>query len=151
MYMQSDGLASSDFVGCLAGNLRAAARVATRLYDTALRESGVRITQVAILSQVRKLQPVSVTTLANELSSERSAVARDIAILEREGLVVSDVKAEDRRAREVRLTSAGEQKLRECAPAWRAAQAAMHDTFGDNRVRQLVKLSNQLVTALDET
>jgi DNA-binding MarR family transcriptional regulator len=150
MYMPSAGIAPSDFVGCLAGNLRAAARAVTRLYDVALRESGVRITQVAILSQVRKLQPVTVTTLASELSSERSAVARDIAILERAGLVVSDVKAQDRRAREVRLTPAGEQKLRECAPAWHAAQAAMIDAFGDSRVRQLVKLSNQLVTTLNE-
>jgi DNA-binding MarR family transcriptional regulator len=149
--MRSADLDPTDFVGCLAGNLRAATRVATRMYDSALRGSGVRITQVAILARVRKLQPITVTVLAAELSSERSAVARDVAILERGGLVVSDVKADDQRAREVRLTSAGEQKLRECAPAWRAAQAAMSDEFGEKRVRQLVKLANQLVATLDET
>ena len=151
MYMSIEELGHSDFVGCVAGNLRAAARVATRLYDAALRESGVRITQVAILAQVRTLQPVTVSALAAELSSERSAVARDVAILETAGLVVTEVKAADHRAREVRLTSAGEHKLGECAPAWHAAQAAMNEAFGDTRVRQLVELANQLVTTLEET
>jgi DNA-binding MarR family transcriptional regulator len=143
-------LDSTDFVGCLAGNLRAATRVATRAYDSALRESGLRITQVAILAQLRKLQPITVTVLADELSSERSALARDVAILERTGLVMSEPKADDRRAREIRLTALGEQKLRASAPAWRAAQSAMTDAFGERRVRQLVKLTGQLVATLDE-
>jgi DNA-binding MarR family transcriptional regulator len=151
MYMPSSELASSDFVGCLAGNLRAASRVASRVYDSALRESGIRITQVAILVQVRELQPVTVTALAAGLSGERSAVARDVAILERAGLVAGEVKSDDRRAREIRLTATGEQRLRESAPAWRAAQAAMCDAFGEERVRQLVELASQLVTSLDES
>ena len=150
MYMPSVKPGTSDYVGCLAGNLRAAARVTTRVYDAALRDNGVRITQVAILSQVRELQPVTVTALAGELASERSAVARDVAILEREGLVETTVKSGDRRAREVRLTALGERQLGDCAHAWRAAQAAMSDALGEAKVRQLVELSGQLVAALDE-
>ena len=46
----SDDVGGADFVGCLAGNLRAAARVVTRAYDAALRPHGVRITQIAILT-----------------------------------------------------------------------------------------------------
>ena len=147
-YMQ--GVESPDFVGCLVGNLRAAARVATRVYDSALRDTGVRITQVAILAQVRKSQPVTVSVLAAELASERSAVARDLAILERSGLVSTSVKADDRRARQIRLTSEGEQRLLECAPAWRSAQQAMGDALGQDRVRDLVELANELVAAVGE-
>src|SRR5438477_10738114 len=36
-----------DYASCLAGNLRAAARMITREYDTALRPHDLRITQVA--------------------------------------------------------------------------------------------------------
>jgi DNA-binding MarR family transcriptional regulator len=140
----------ADFVGCLAGNLRAASRVATRVYDSALRGTGLRITQVAVLAQVRKLQPLTVTELAIELSSERSTMARDVAVLEHSGLVTTTVKTDDRRAREVRLTSLGEQTLRDCAPAWHEAQAATRLAFGEARVRQLVSLANQLVNALEE-
>ena len=60
----SDDVGGADFAGCLAGNLRAAARVVTRAYDAALRPHGVRITQVAILTTVRRLQPVTTTRLA---------------------------------------------------------------------------------------
>jgi DNA-binding MarR family transcriptional regulator len=141
---------SADFVGCLAGNLRAASRVVTRAYDAALRGTGLRITQVAVLAQVRKLQPLTVTELAVELSSERSSVARDVDILEHSGLVTTTVKSVDRRAREVRLTDFGEQTLRACAPAWHDAQEATRMAFGEDRVRQLVSLANELVNALEE-
>jgi DNA-binding MarR family transcriptional regulator len=141
---------SADFVGCLAGNLRAASRVVTRVYDSALRGTGLRITQVAVLAQVRKLQPVTITELATELSSERSSVARDVDILERSGLVATTVKSDDRRAREVRLTDLGEQTLHNCAPAWHEAQADTRLAFGEDRLRQLVLLANQLVNALEE-
>jgi DNA-binding MarR family transcriptional regulator len=148
--MQQTNVERADFVGCLAGNLRAASRVVTRVYDSALRDTGLRITQVAVLAQVRKLQPLTVTELATELSSERSSVARDVAVLEHSGLVTTTVKSDDRRAREVRLTALGEQTLRDCAPAWHDAQATTRLAFGEERVRQLVSLANQLVNALEE-
>jgi DNA-binding MarR family transcriptional regulator len=148
--MQHTNVEPADFVGCLAGNLRAASRVVTRVYDSALRDTGLRITQVAVLAQVRKRQPLTVTELATELSSERSSVARDVAVLEHAGLVTTTVKSDDRRAREVRLTAHGEQTLRDCAPAWHDAQAATRLAFGEDRVRQLVSLANQLVNALED-
>ena len=148
IYPHMAGVESPDFAGCLVGNLRAAARVATRVYDSALRETGVRITQVAILAQVRKFQPVTISELAAELAGERSAVARDLAILERSGLVSTAVKADDRRARQIRLTPEGERRLLDCAPLWRNAQNAMADAFGPERVRDLVELTNELVATV---
>jgi DNA-binding MarR family transcriptional regulator len=139
---------ADDYVGCLAGHLRAAARVVTREYDAALRPHGVRITQVAILAQLERLQPVTVTALAEALASDRSAVSRDVAILERVGLVASAVKADDQRARQLSLTPAGRRKLEECAPAWRAAQAGMRDRLGEGQAVELVKLSSRAVEAL---
>lgn len=120
------------------------------MYDSALRGTGLRITQVAVLAQVRKLQPLTVTELAIKLSSERSTMARDVAVLEQSGLVATTVKSDDRRAREVRLTGLGEQTLLDCAPAWHEAQEATRLAFGEERVRQLVSLANQLVNALEE-
>jgi DNA-binding MarR family transcriptional regulator len=148
--MSSATALPADFVGCLAGNLRAASRVVTRVYDSALRDTGLRITQVAVLARIRKLQPLTVTELAIALSSERSAVARDVAVLEHSGLVTTTVKSDDRRAREIRLTPLGEQTLHNCAPAWHEAQTATTLAFGEERVRQLVSLANQLVIALEE-
>jgi DNA-binding MarR family transcriptional regulator len=145
---QAGRTSAEDYVGCVAGRLRAAARVVTREYDAALRSHGLRITQVAILAQLARLEPVTLTALAEALAGDRSAVSRDLAILERAGLVASVVKADDRRARHVSLTRAGRRKLEQCAPAWRTAQASMRRHLGEAPAAELVELSGRVVDAL---
>ena len=140
---------AEDFAGCVAGNLRAAARVATRVYDDALRPHGVRITQVAILAQVRRLQPVSATDLSAALASERSALARDVVILERDGLVTTSAATDDNRVRAIRLTARGAALLMACAPAWRAAQESVRRALSAERVNELIALSEELVVGLN--
>jgi DNA-binding MarR family transcriptional regulator len=108
----------------------------------------LRITQVAVLAQLARLQPVTVSDLAVALSGERSAVSRDLALLSRAGLVRSAVSADDQRARQLSLTQAGQLKLEECAAAWRAAQASMRDRLGEADVAELVALSGRVVDAL---
>jgi DNA-binding MarR family transcriptional regulator len=137
-----------DYVGCLAGHTRAAVRAITREYDSALRAHGLRITQVAILAQLRRLQPQTVTAFAQAHGSDRSAVARDLAVLERQGLVASTPNAHDRRARNLFVTPAGERKLAECAPAWRAAQARMRERLGEADAAALLGLANRVASAL---
>lgn len=139
-----------DFVGCLADNLRAASRTVTRRYDDALRGHGLRITQVAVLAQIRTLQPVSLTRLAGALSSERSVVARDVSVLERDGLVASVVDQDDRRARAISLTPLGARRLRVVAPAWRRAQRDMLDSLGPELTGQLLDVARRVVAALDD-
>ena len=106
------------------------ARVATRRYDAALRDHGLRITQVAIMAQVRTLQPVSVSRLAAELSCERSVVARDVAVLERDGLVRVDGDADDRRC------ASDHAHARRCAaPAQRRTRVASSTARHARRTR----------------
>ena len=138
------------FVGCLAGNLRAAARVVTRVYDIALRPHGVRITQVALLTTVRRLQPLTTTELAGELASERSGVtARCGPADARRSPAVGAAAWRWSRAREVSITADGEALLRRCAPAWRAVQQASRDAVGAEQAAELMRLAAGLVTALD--
>lgn len=138
-----------DFTGCLAGTLRAATRATTRRYDAALRPSGLRITQVAVLAQVRRLQPVSMSRIAAEIGAERSAVVRDLAVLERDGLVDVAGDEADRRRRLVSLTAAGTERLAAAAPAWRLAQAQMRDVLGDELAAALLDVARRVSAALD--
>jgi DNA-binding MarR family transcriptional regulator len=135
-----------DFLGCLAGNLRAAARVATRLYDARLAESGLRIGQVALLARLGRDGPLSTSRLAALLSVERSTAVRDVQVLERMGLVAGRPDATDRRSRQFLLTSQGEQRLAVAAPAWRSAQELMRSRLGGQEMTELVTLA-QLVVA----
>jgi MarR family transcriptional regulator, organic hydroperoxide resistance regulator len=149
MYMSTKDSAE-DFVGCLTGNLRAAARLATRRYDAALREHGLRITQIAIMAQVQRHGPVSMTHLGLALASERSVIARDVAILERDGLLNVAVDPDDQRARAITLTKDGNKRLRAAAPAWRRAQHDMRRALGPALAAQLLDVTRNVVTALEE-
>jgi len=145
-----DSAGSEDFVGCLAGNLRAASRLVTRRYDAELRETGLRITQVAILAQVKRWDAVTISELAAELSSERSVIARDVAVLERDGLLSVTIDPNDRRARNVALTKVGRARLRSAGPAWRRAQRQTREALGEASANDLLGITRAVVAALED-
>jgi len=140
-----------DFAGCLAGNLRAAARLATRLYDARLAGCGLRVTQVALLAQLRRHAPVSSSRLAELCSIERSAVVREVQVLERLGLVVAQPDPADRRGRQLWLTTRGEERLATAAPAWRSAQELLESRLGGRSMAELVTLAQHVVAHCEET
>jgi DNA-binding MarR family transcriptional regulator len=142
-------LSDEDFIGCLAGNLRAAARVTTRLYDARLAGSGLRIGQVALLGQLRRHGPLSSSQLAELLSIERSTAVRDVQVLERRGLVAGQPDTTDRRSRQLSLTAQGEQRLAAAAPAWRSAQERMRSRLGGQEMTELVTLAQLVVVRSD--
>jgi DNA-binding MarR family transcriptional regulator len=137
-----------EFVGCLAGNLRAAARTVSRLYDDALHKSGLRITQLAVLAQVCRSEPVTASELAAAMSAERSGTARDLKLLEAGGLVRARPRTTDRRAREYSLTDLGRSRLRQVAPVWRLAQAQAREYIGAEAVDELVALTIGVVEGI---
>jgi hypothetical protein len=55
MVADPDRSLPEDYVGCVAGHLRAAAWAITREYATELRPHGLRITHVALLAQLADL------------------------------------------------------------------------------------------------
>ncbi len=98
-------------------------RAVTAHYDEALRPSGLRITQFAILRTLSRTGPVPVTRLASEVAIDRSTMGRNLDPLERRGLVRLSIGETDQRARIVHLTEAGDAAIQATLPFWRAAQA----------------------------
>jgi DNA-binding MarR family transcriptional regulator len=108
--------------GCACKNLRRSARAVTRLYDEALRPSGLRITQFTLLVAVAIGEAVPITRLADALSLDRTTLGRDLKPLTDRGLV--EIRAgDDRRTRVVRLTGQGRDALGRAYPLWQSAQA----------------------------
>ena len=110
---------------CLCSTLRRMTRAVTAQYDEALRRSGLRITQFAILRNLQRTGPVAVTRLAAEVAIDRSTMGRNLDPLERRGLVRLAVSGTDQRARIVHLTEAGAAAIAATLPAWQAAQSAL--------------------------
>src|SRR6202163_1451271 len=113
----------SGFDVCNCHAIRQAARHVTQFYDQVLVPSGLRVTQSAILSRLRRLGPMAINALAAALVMDRTTLGRNILPLERDGLIEIGASPADRRRRELRLSDAGAEKLRRASERWRVAQS----------------------------
>lgn len=113
---------------CLA--IRQAARQVTQLYDRHLAAAGLRSTQYSILSKLGRLGPLPITTLAASMAMDRTTLGRAILPLQRDKLIVVGTDEKDGRARVVRLSAAGETRLKAAAHHWRNAQREFEAAFG---------------------
>jgi DNA-binding MarR family transcriptional regulator len=88
----------------------------------------------------------TVSKLAEAFALNRSALARNLAVMEKRGLVA--VKpGEDRRTRKVTLTPVGASTLANAMPLWREAQTAVETIFGAERLRKLLSELSDLMNA----
>ena len=72
---------------CTCFRLRSAARRMTQVYEHALRPTGLKITQYSLLANLARSGSHSVTALARVLATDRTTLTRNLAPLERDGLV----------------------------------------------------------------
>jgi len=70
---------------CLA--IRQAARHVSQFYDQVFAPIGLRATQYAILTRLRRDGPMAINALAAALVMDRTTLGRNILPLERDGLI----------------------------------------------------------------
>lgn len=110
--------------------LRKATRKVSRLYDDALRPTGIKATQLVMLSSVALHEGATLTGLAEGLGMDRTTLSRNLAPLEKNGWVtVSDEGY--RRTRTVELTAQGNTVLEETLPLWQAVQKNLRKKVGE--------------------
>ncbi len=122
---------------CTCFNLRKATRAITQLYDDILRPSGLRVTQFSLLTVIWIMGKVNITRLAEEAVMDRTTLARNLDLLEKQGLIRIQA-GEDARVREVSLTPAGHDSLAAAFPYWKKAQAQVTKNLGAGRVNRLL-------------
>ena len=125
--------------------VRSAARHVTQLYDQLLAPVGLRITQFSILAKLRRRGPLTINALAEDMVMDRTTLGRNIQPLERDGLIRIEPAPSDRRAKELRLTKAGEKRLQAGLEAWAKAQARFEASFGTKRAAELRMLLRAVV------
>jgi len=117
---------------CACHKSRMAARAVTRAYDEALRPVGLRATQVSLLAAVAVDGAMSITALARLLGMDRSTLTRNLAPLEKEGLLALGDEGW-RRSRTLTITGPGRERLRAATPLWEAAQSRLRRGLGGER------------------
>ena len=120
---------------CLA--IRQAARQVTQLYDRHLAAEGLRSTQYSILSKLDRLGPQSVNALAAFMAMDRTTLGRAIRPLQRDKLLAVGGDERDGRARVIRLTAAGEARLKAAVVHWQKAQKEFEQAFGSREAAKL--------------
>jgi DNA-binding MarR family transcriptional regulator len=131
---------------CAAANVRRASRAVTKLYGQFMAATGLEPTQYSLLVACSLTGGATVSKLAEAFVMDRSALARNLAIMQKRGLV--KVKpGEDRRTRKVTLTPFGETTLANAMPHWREAQGAVETQFGAERLQKLLSELRELMNA----
>ena len=130
---------------CLA--IRQAARHVTQFYDQLFAPVGLRATQYAILSRLKRDGAMTINALAAGLVMDRTTLGRNILPLQRDGLIEVVASAADRRRRELRLTALGAEKQRQGSERWAVAQQRFDEVFGGDRAAALRGLLREVVTS----
>jgi len=117
---------------CACLNVRRTARAVTQLYDRTFAPIGLRATQVTLLVALERAGPVPFARLADALGMDRTTLTRNLAPLQRRGLV-SLRPGPDRRVRLAALTDKGRTGLTAAIPLWEEAQRRIAGELGPGR------------------
>lgn len=136
---------------CACAELRRAARAVTRLYDAAIRPSGLRLTQFTLL-QALTLAGVPLTqgTLGEILALDITTLSRTLRPLESAKWIRSSPGA-DSRERYIEITPLGRRILDRATPAWERAQRQLQTTLGKRDWAALARLTMAAVKAAHES
>lgn len=124
---------------CTCVRLRRASRAVTQLYDDALAPVHLRVSQYALLKTLLRHGPQTISSLAERLLLERTALSRTLDPLAERALVAV-VPGADARTREVSITPAGRDLVAQAEPHWQVAQSRVADRLGSDRLRALATL-----------
>jgi DNA-binding MarR family transcriptional regulator len=108
---------------CLCLHLQRAARALARRFDAALRPVGLTSGQFSLLMSLNRAEPPTMGQVSALLAMDRTTLTANLKPLERRGLVTVTADSRDRRARRMRLTSAGRTVLAAAVPIWEATHA----------------------------
>jgi DNA-binding MarR family transcriptional regulator len=127
---------------CGCANLRRAGRVITRLYDAALRPSGLGVTQFTLLQALNTAPGMSQKQLASLLEIDSTTLTRTLEPLRRAGWLRSTA-GDDRREVHLALTAAGKRAYRRALPYWERAQSEFVRALGTESWNRLMDLTVQ--------
>ena len=121
--MDGDKIDFAETRQCACSAARRRSRELTRVYELAMRGSGLRGTQFTLLATVIQTGPIPTTRLADFLGLDRTTLTRNLGPLIRDGHVTITDSA-DRRVHKVAITAKGAEAARAAYPFWRKAQDA---------------------------
>ena len=133
---------------CTNSAIRRAARQLGQLYDDIVATSGLKGTQVTLMSQIARSgkEGTPLKPLAEGLVMDLSALGHTLKPLTRDGLVELIPDERDGRVKRARLTPLGAQKQEEALALWHDAQGRFDAVFGAERSAEMRSLLGLIST-----
>ncbi len=133
---------------CACTRVRRAARAITKVYDDALADTGLKVTQFALLRAIQRVGEAHISRLAEATGLDRSTLGRNLRPLRESGLIGYDA-GEDQRAVVFSLTPAGSRAIARALPRWERTQAHVGQRLGRERTAELFELLSQVEALAD--
>ncbi len=133
--------------GCTNFKLRQLMRRVASHYDAEMALCGMKTTQYSLLSHVLRLGPIRPGDLAQAMKMGASTLTRNLRPLIDAGWVTLEAGA-DARSRLVHITDAGRDQRAQAQRHWKAAQLALNDALGVERVAALHTLVDDSLALL---
>ena len=128
---------------CNCNILRNSSSKITSIYDKALSDTGVKVTQYALLKYIYLMKSPNLNELSAALYQDRSTLGRNIRILERMKLVSINT-GKDKRQVQIMLTNHGTVTLQEARKAWELVQKKIEIKLGKKKQKQLIEILNDI-------
>ncbi|MET3515022.1 DNA-binding MarR family transcriptional regulator [Pseudacidovorax sp. 1753] len=127
---------------CAYAKLRRLTRCVAQHFDSELAKAGLKATQLWLLSEVRRLQPVEPGELARSLGIDPSTLTRALRPLLSAGWIELGA-GKDARSRSIRLTDSGRAKQAIAGRRLRIARRTLDEKLGPLRVAELKALMDE--------
>ena len=101
----------------------------TKIYDEALIDTGIKITQYSLLKNIEKIGSSNINNLAIAVQIDRSTLARNLQKLERMKLIFFKF-GDDKRNKILSSTPHGNQILIKANVAWKTIQDKITENLG---------------------
>ena len=124
---------------CIAGRLRMLSRVITGRYNEAFAAEGVTFAQAGLLMRIFAQSGIRQTALSAQLQIEKSAMSRDVQLLQKNGWLTDNLR------NGLFLTDEGTVLAKRCHKIWKVLNAQIRDELGPDAVDGLTLFSDQLL------
>lgn len=121
---------------CHCINLRRAANAVSQYYDHMLQPAGLTVNQYSILSNIRRIEPCSVTDLSGKTRLDRTTLVRNLKPMFAAGWILDEASPGNRRNR-IRVTEAGLEIMQSGKLLWQQAQEALEKRIGRDELAAL--------------
>lgn len=129
---------------CLGFTARLLSRVISGVYDDALAEVGLKVSQFSLLNAIANGEDPRPAELVKSLAMDESTLSRNVARMCARGWLRIEPGDGDRRSHQITVTEKGMALLGRSYPAWLKAQRQIIERLGPEGVTALKSVARRL-------